>query len=32
VKGSLSMKLSSIVDGIRELGHGSQNSDTDVTK
>jgi len=32
VKGSLSMKLASIVDGIRELGHGSQNSDTDVTK
>ncbi|MDE4134412.1 UDP-N-acetylmuramoyl-tripeptide--D-alanyl-D-alanine ligase [Phaeobacter sp. QD34_3] len=32
VKGSLSMKLASIVDGIRDLGHGSQNSDVNISK
>ncbi|MEX5565826.1 UDP-N-acetylmuramoyl-tripeptide--D-alanyl-D-alanine ligase [Pseudophaeobacter sp. 1A16562] len=32
VKGSLSMKLASIVDGIRDLGHGSRNSDANSTK
>ncbi len=32
VKGSLSMKLASIVDGIRDLGHGSANPDVNNTK
>ncbi len=32
VKGSLSMKLASIVDGIRDLGHGSANQDVNNTK
>ncbi|MEL0437407.1 UDP-N-acetylmuramoyl-tripeptide--D-alanyl-D-alanine ligase [Phycobacter sp. K97] len=32
VKGSLSMKLASIVDGIRDLGHGSANLDANNTK